>query len=236
MSNNKNREFDNFDEFAKDYRHTHDKSVELSGTDSEYFSEYKIKELLKHENSTKTLKILDFGCGDGNSSKYIRKYFPNAFIVGIDVSELSIEEATKKRISNTKFKTFDGLKIPFEDEKFDIVFTSMVFHHIDHKLHPQVLTEIYRVLKKGGRFYNFEHNPKNPLTLKVVRECPFDYDAVLLPHKYNKQITEQSGLKVEQVIFTLFVPRHKLFKLFLPLEKILTWCVFGAQYYIKAKK
>ena len=70
----KDREFDNFDEYAKDYRQTHDKSVELSGAGSDYFSEYKIIELLKYENPKKTLRILDFGCGDGNSSFYFRKH------------------------------------------------------------------------------------------------------------------------------------------------------------------
>ena len=112
----------------------------------------------------------------------------------------------------------------------------MVFHHIEHKLHDGVLKEIYRVLKRGGRFYNFEHNPNNPLTRKVVRECEFDEDAVLLKPAYNKMVTTNSGLKIEKLNYTLFFPRHKLFKIFHGLEKILTWCPFGAQYYIRAIK
>ncbi|MCB9365162.1 MAG: class I SAM-dependent methyltransferase [Flavobacteriales bacterium] len=230
------REFDNFDEFAKDYRKTHDKSVELSGADSDYFSEYKIMELLKFEKADNSMKILDFGCGDGNSSKYIRKYFVNSEINGIDVSEQSIDEANKKKIENTIFQSFNGEKIPFEDNQFDIVFTSMVFHHIEHNLHENILNEIRRVLKPGGRFYNFEHNPNNPLTRKVVRECPFDEDAVLLKPSYHKVITTKSGLNIKNINFTLFLPRHKLFKPLLGLEKFLTWCPIGAQYYIRSIK
>ena len=232
----KEREFDNFDEHAKDYRTTHDKSIEMSGADSDYFSEYKIVEVLKFENPKQTLKILDFGCGDGNSSVYIRKYFPNATIYGVDVSEASIKFANEKGITNSIFKAFDGAKLPFDTEEFDFIFTSMVFHHIEHKLHDGVLKEINRVLKKGGRFYNFEHNPNNPLTRKVVRECEFDEDAVLLKPSYNKTITNMSGLKTKQLNYTLFFPRHKLFKIFLGLEKILIWCPIGAQYYIRAVK
>ena len=230
------RQFDNFDEFAKDYRQTHDDSVKMSGADSDYFSEYKIIELLKHEDFAKELNILDFGCGDGNSSVYIRKHFPNAVTKGIDVSQKSIDEANTKQLPNAHFVAFDGVKIPFEDEQFDVVFTSMVFHHIEHKLHGGVLDEIYRVLKKGGRFYNFEHNPNNPLTRKVVRECPFDEDAVLLKPSYHKDIINSSKLNLEKIKYTLFFPRYKLFKPFIALENLLSWCPIGAQYYIKAIK
>lgn len=230
------RKFDNFDKHAENYREKHDKSVEMSGADSDYFSEYKIIELLKFENSTNALKILDFGCGDGNSSVYIRKHFPNIEIFGVDVSDDSILIANQKNIKNAIFKTYNGDKLSFEDLEFDLVFTSMVFHHIEHKLHEDILKEIHRVLKKGGRFYNFEHNPFNPMTQKVVRECEFDDDAVLLKPSYNKKITNSVGLEVDKLNFTLFFPRHKLFKIFLGLEKMLTWCPVGAQYYIRAIK
>lgn len=230
------RDFDNFDEFAKDYRDTHDKSVEMSGADSDYFSEYKIIELLKHEDITKSLKVLDFGCGDGNSSKYILKHFPNAIIYGIDVSEESINQANQKGFKNVTFKSFNGTKLPFDENEFDLVFTSMVFHHIEHSLHEGILKEVYRVLKTGGRFYNFEHNPNNPLTRKVVKECPFDEGAVLLKPSYHKTIIGKSDLNLEKLSYTLFFPRHKFFKLFLPIEKLLSWCPIGAQYYIKAVK
>jgi len=69
-----------------------------------------------------------------------------------------------------------------------------------------------------------------------VRECEFDVDAVLLKPSYNKKITNKSGLKTEKLNYTLFFPRHNLFKIFLGLEKMLSWCPIGAQYYIRAIK
>lgn len=236
MSESKKREFDNFDEFAKDYRDTHDKVVGISGADSDYFSEYKIVELLKYEDPTKELKILDFGCGDGNSSVFLRKHFPNAQITGIDVSEESVNIANEKKIVNAQFIPFKGDQIPFAENEFDLIFTSMVFHHIEHKLHENILKEITRTLKNKGRFYNFEHNPNNPLTRKVVQECEFDHDAVLLSPSYNKSITQNSGLHDIKLTYTLFFPRHVFFKPFLKLEKLLTWLPIGAQYYVRAIK
>ncbi|OFY96902.1 MAG: hypothetical protein A3K10_14150 [Bacteroidetes bacterium RIFCSPLOWO2_12_FULL_31_6] len=232
----KERQFDNFDEFAKGYRKTHNKAIEVSGADSDYFSEHKIIELLKLENSNQHLKILDFGCGDGNSVVFLRKHFPNASIVGVDVSEESIIVAKNKEITNSTFTTFNGTILPFQKEEFDIVFTAMVFHHIAPQLHKGILTEIVRVLKKGGRFYNFEHNPCNPFTRKVVRGCEFDKDAVLLKPSYHRNLVKNSGLERLKLYYTLFFPRHKIFKIFLGLEKLLSWCPIGAQYYIRAVK
>lgn len=232
----KQRDFDNFDEFAEGYRETHNKAIVLSGANSDYFSEYKILELLNFEDASKPLKILDFGCGDGNSSVYLRKHFPNATIVGIDVSEKSIKQAEKKELPNTTFSAFNGEKIPFNNEEFDLVFTSMVFHHIEHHLHAGILLEIKRILKQGGRFYNFEHNPNNPLTRKVVNECEFDKDAVLLKPGYHKKLVINSGLSLKEIKYTLFFPRHKLFKVFHFTENLLSWLPIGAQYFIRAEK
>jgi len=154
-----NRQCDNFDVFAENYRDTHDKCIKLSGADSNYFSEYKIVELKNQEKQRTSSSILDFGCGDGNSCVYIRKHFENKLaITGIDISSSSIDIANKRKIPNASFKDFDGTKIPYDDNSFDIVFTSMVFHHISFDLHEKLMLEIHRVLKKGGRFYIFEHN------------------------------------------------------------------------------
>lgn len=234
MSNK--REFDNFDEFAASYRNKHDESLGLSGTNSHFFSEFKIFQLLKHEKCSQALRILDFGCGDGNSSVYIRKHFPNASIFGIDVSQESIDIASKKKIKNSEFCSFDGETLPYSEGAFDLVFTSMVFHHIDHDRHKEIVREIYRVTKSGGRFYNFEHNPYNPLTNKVVRDCEFDQDAVLLKPGYHRKMTESQGFSIDKLAYIFFVPRHRLLNALVPLESFFEWCPIGAQYYVKAIK
>lgn len=230
------RKFDNFDEFADEYRDIHNNAIKLSGTDSDYFSEYKIVELKKHENAEVKLSLLDFGCGDGNSCVYFSKHFSNIEINGIDVSEDSIKIAQERQIANASFKAFDGGNIPYEDNAFDIVFTSMVFHHIAHNLHDNILSEIRRVLKPKGRFYIFEHNPNNPLTRKVVRECVFDKDAVLLKPNYCQSIITNAGFSKNEINYTIFIPRHKALNWMLGAENFLKWLPLGAQYYVKSIK
>lgn len=230
------RKHDNFDEFARDYDDVHAQTLDISGADRDYFSEYKIEEMARHEDVSSNLSMLDFGCGDGNSVKYMRKFFPKADLNGTDVSELSIKEADAKKIPGAKFKPYDAVTLPFEDNQLDVVFTSMVFHHISFDLHDGILKEIHRVLKPGGRFYIFEHNPLNPVTRKIVRECEFDHDAILLPHKYTNKMLDKGGFTSRNIWFTLFLPRHWIFRWALMTERLIQWLPIGAQYYVRAVK
>lgn len=226
-----------FDEFANNYREIHSENLKITGENSDYFSEYKIKEISRFYETNQPIKILDFGCGDGNSEIFIEKYFQNAAIFGIDVSEESIKKATEmKEMQRSQFAVFNGLEIPYPDNFFDMVFTACVFHHIEAKQHIKILGEMHRVLKNSGRIIVFEHNPWNPFTRKLVNECIFDADAVLInPPKLRKN-SKIAGFKNVKTFFTLFMPRHKFLKPFLFLEKYLRNLPIGGQYYLIAKK
>lgn len=230
------RKFDNFDNYAEDYRRSLNKLGSFSGVRDNYFCEYKILELLKHERPDCSIQILDLGCGEGTTSRYIKTYFPHSAISGIDISRKKIHYARQKNIPNATFHTTDGLSIPFENNSFDIVFCSMVFHHIAFGLHSTILSEVSRVLKPNGRYYNFEHNPINPVTVKIVNSCKYDKDAVLLTPAYNKKLTNQGGFRETKINYTLFFPRFHPFQYFLFIEQYLTWLPLGAQYYLCAKK
>jgi SAM-dependent methyltransferase len=232
----KKNEFDNFDQFAKEYRNIHNENIKITGADSEYFAHYKVEIVAEYIFANEKVKLLDFGCGDGISLQLFHRRLPNAILAGIDVSEDSIAEAAARNIPGAELKPFDGITIPFTDATFDIVFVANVFHHIDYKNHPSTVAEIFRVLKTGGKLFIFEHNPYNPVTRKIVKDCIFDEDAVLLPPPYTKQLLKTTGFIKAKNHFTLFFPRNKLFKPFLFLEKWLRWLPIGGQYYALAEK
>lgn len=225
----KERKFDEFDHFAKHYRDIHNNSLKITAKDSDYYSEHKIQIIKQHEIK-EDLSFLDFGCGDGNTSTFFTTYFPLGIYHGIDISRESIEIAKSKKNNQTKFNHFNGENIPFNDNSFDVIFTACVFHHIDFKLHENLFTEIFRVLKPGGKFYIFEHNPWNPVTRHIVNTCPFDEDAVLLTPNYTKK-TLNKIFKNSITNYILFFPRHKLFTPFIKLEGLLKKIPLGGQYY-----
>lgn len=93
--------------------------------------------------------ILDIGCADGTFSKAILDKSKASKLIGIDVLKTSIDWAKKHwKSSKMKFLVSDAHKLQFTKDTFDAVFIIEVLEHVaDPRL---VLTEVKRVLKKGG--------------------------------------------------------------------------------------
>ncbi len=93
-------------------------------------------------------KVLDSGCGNG-------RYYPlfkekQVEYIGIDSSKKLIE-LTKERYPEADFRVEDALKLSFNDNYFNAVYSIAVLHHIPSKeLRLQFLNEAKRVLKPGG--------------------------------------------------------------------------------------
>ena len=91
-------------------------------------------------------RILDFGCDNGLLLNFICNELNEVQGFGIDINPRSIDEAIKK-VPSCQFKIFDGLKIPFDDNYFDLIFTSAVIKHIRYEDRPQIYNEFRRVSK-----------------------------------------------------------------------------------------
>ena len=229
------RSFDDFDPHAKHYRDIHSENVKISGADSFYFAEMKVSILGQYESNIE-LQVLDVGCGDGVIEFYMNDLFPSWKLNGIDISAESIAIAKEKNIPNCNFQLYDGKRIPFPDNSFDIVFIAGVLHHVDFRLHRDLLMEVKRVLRDKGRLYLFEHNPLNPFTRQVVKDCVFDTDARLLRYGYAKKLVRDAGLGSIQGKFILFFPRKGWLSRLIKIERKLAWLPLGAQYYLRAEK
>lgn len=229
------RTFDDFDEFATDYRSIHTDNIKISGADSFYFAEMKVRLLQEFEKNL-PLRVLDVGCGDGTTQIFMSKYFPQWKITGIDVSDESIRQAKDKKIPNTAFSTYDGTHIPFEDGAFDVVFMAGVLHHVDYSFHKSLICEVNRVLKATCTFYLYEHNPLNPLTRHLVNTCVFDKDARLLYPSYTIKLLRVCSFSSLRKQFIIFFPRKGLLSKLIFLEPYLKLIPLGGQYFIRAKK
>lgn len=227
-----------FDKFAQEYEAMHSASVAVYGEGSEYFAEYKIgdiaREYAPRGEAGVSREILDFGSGIGSSVPYVQKYFPTARLTCLDVSRRSLEVAQNRFPSLAQYVHFDGGHIPFPEEHFDIVYTACVFHHVDHTEHVGLLRELHRVLRPGGTLFLFEHNPHNPLTVRIVDKCPFDEHARLISGRAMRQRVTAAGFATTKVRYRIFFP-HPL-RLLRPLERVLTWLPLGGQYCVLAQK
>lgn len=225
-----------FDQFATDYRQTHTGNIKkIAGVDSYYFAKQKVVELQRFEINSER-DVLDLGCGDGATALYMSELFPAFSIKGIDVSGESIVVAQRRAVLNAHFSQYDGNKIPYSENSFDIVFIAGVLHHVKEEKQFALLAEIARVLKPGGRLYLFEHNPYNPFTKYLVNTCVFDKGVKLLSSSKSQGLIRRSGLEIKDKRYTIFFPRGRFFKWLHKLEPMLSNIPIGGQYYFRAIK
>lgn len=93
-------------------------------------------------------RIIDIGCGPGNSTAVLKKRYPNAKIIGADNSENMIS-AAKEKYPDIEFLLCDASKdLGNITEKFDIVFSNACIQWVPD--HPKLLREMISLLKEGG--------------------------------------------------------------------------------------
>jgi ubiquinone/menaquinone biosynthesis C-methylase UbiE len=226
-----------FDKFAEEYLATHKTNLAITGEAPDYFARYKVVEVARRQRALGVpapARILDFGCGIGNSAPHLREAFPKAEIIGLDVSEKSLAVAQARFPGAAEFRVYGGgHQIPLEAASFDLVFSACVFHHIEAAEHVAIFDSLRRLLKPGGRMTVFEHNPVNPVSRYIVATCPFDENAVLIPAGEFARRQRAAGFGKVQVAYTGFFPGP--LKALRPLEPMMAALPLGAQYYTLAR-
>jgi len=114
--------------------------------------------------------VLDDGCGSGRYTLALKEIGCEK-VTGVDISENSVSFANSMNTfgANVKFQQSSVLALPFQDETFDFVFSNGVLHHT--KDTKQGLTEIYRVLQKGGACWLYLYGGKGSFFWDVVDVC-----------------------------------------------------------------
>jgi SAM-dependent methyltransferase len=226
-----------FDQFADEYRRIHAQSIWTSGENPEFFAEYKIADIdgmVKRGEMDEPHRILDFGAGIGGSIPYFQKYFAKANLICLDVSRKSLEVGRNRFSSEAEFVHYDGHRAGLPDDHFDLALVACVLHHIPHAEHVAVLAELRRMLRPGGSLVVFEHNPYNPLTVRAVRQCDFDKNAVLIRARKLGATMKAAGFCHISCRYRLFFPGF--LRALRPLEKRMTGLPLGAQYCIHGRK
>ncbi len=123
---------------------------------------------------------VDLGCGRGNDVLRMAESVGEAgFVYGVDISDGMLEKARanadKFGVANVKFVKSELEDIKIDDQQADLIISNCTINHASDKL--KVWKEIYRILKKGGRFsvsdiYSIEDVPEEYRTDPVaVAEC-----------------------------------------------------------------
>lgn len=121
-------------------------------------------------------KIIDLGCGPGNSTRVVKKRFPEARVIGADNSMSMIEKAGADN-PDLEFITLDvSGDLSEHDGEFDVVFSNACLQWVTG--HRELFPRIFSMLKKGGSF---------------AAQIPMNYDEPI--HKIVARVTESEKWK-----------------------------------------
>jgi ubiquinone/menaquinone biosynthesis C-methylase UbiE len=109
--------------------------------------------LLEYVKLPDQANVLDIGCGTGKLLNYLASEFTDLRGTGLDFSPGMLTQARQSRNHRPRliFVQGNAESLPFAESQFDAVFNTISFLHYQHP--EQVLSEVKRVLRVGGRFY-----------------------------------------------------------------------------------
>lgn len=139
-------------------------------------------------------KILDIGCGVGVDSSYIKSkgYIPT----GIDISKKMLEIAKKKN-PQVDFRLGDMRKLNFKNDSYNGIIASYSLIHIPKNEVSGIISNLYKILKKGGIIYLGLQSGKS---CEIFIDEPFKHGESLFLNimslKEIKVILEKEGFKI----------------------------------------
>lgn len=113
-------------------------------------------QLVTQANIRDRHRVLDLGCGTGTLTLLIKKIHPEAKVDGLDGDEKVLEIARHKMSklhSDIQFVHGFSFELPYPENAFDRVISSLMFHHLTREDKSKTLHEVYRVLRPGGELH-----------------------------------------------------------------------------------
>lgn len=145
-------------------------------------------------------RVLDVGCGIGGPSRHLAAEY-GCHVTGIDLTEEYCQAAEMLAgltgmTEKVAYRHGDALDLPFDDAAFDVVWTQHVSMNISDR--PKLYSEMYRVLKPGGRLaiYDVIGGNGEPLHFPVPWAAQQSI-SFLLNAKDLRAALETAGFEVE---------------------------------------
>jgi trans-aconitate 2-methyltransferase len=109
------------------------------------------RDLLAQIPLTNPKRVVDLGCGPGNSTELLVERFPNAEVIGVDSSPDMLRQA-RERVPKCKFVEGD-LETWMPEPGTDLLFGNAVFQWLPD--HSKVLARLLTALPKGGALADY---------------------------------------------------------------------------------
>ena len=157
------------------------------------------RRLLEQARPAAGMEVLDLGCGTGTLAVAAKQRAPGIAIRGLDGDPKVLSRAREKAARAGVAVEFDeGLsyELPYTDQRFDRVLSTLFFHHLSRADKQRTISEIRRVLKPGGELHVADLGPPAsppmrllswPVRLLDGRESTADNFAGNLPNLFAER-------------------------------------------------
>src|ERR1700744_1188962 len=109
-------------------------------------AKYKAQHIIDICKGHSFAKVLEVGAGDGSILKLLAEQNFAPEYHAVEISESGVEHIKARNIANLRsVQIFDGYRLPFEDNSFDLIILSHVLEHVEHE--RLLLRELKRVAK-----------------------------------------------------------------------------------------
>lgn len=119
-------------------------------------AKFKAKNIIEVCKSISPKKVLEVGAGDGSILHFLNESSFGEELYALEIAQSGVDLIKRRSLSRLKeVQTFDGYKIPYPDDSFDLIILAHVLEHVEHE------RVLIRELKRVARY--------------IVVEVPKDY-------------------------------------------------------------
>jgi ubiquinone/menaquinone biosynthesis C-methylase UbiE len=107
-------------------------------------------------------QVLDIGCGTATLSLLIAEQTDAGLVTGLDIDPAMLIVAQRKIAyahSRVSLGRGSADTLPYADQSFNHVVSSLMFHHLATPQKHAMLAEVWRVLKPGGQLVVMDFGP-----------------------------------------------------------------------------
>ena len=134
--------------------------------------------------SKENLQILSFGCSTGEEVFTLRKYFPNAYITGVDINKRNIKRAISKNRDSQIFFSDDIKKTLAKNGPFDIVFALAVFQRSENRKEKTIDSSNIYPFEKFNTKINELNSHINSKGLFVIDHADYFFEDTDIASQY----------------------------------------------------
>ena len=142
-------------------------------------------------------KVLDIGCGTGNLTLVVQAHVGESGEThGIDPAPEMIRVAQNKALRSGARVNFQiGVieDIPFPNDYFDVILSSLTVHHLPDALKREGFVNIRRVLKPGGHLFIVDFEPPNNPAIRFLFTHLLGHDMMRVNSREYVPLLQEAG-------------------------------------------